>query len=134
MYNFKRNNQNTPASKFQQCNLVYEYKCKKDGCEHLPNRSYIGLTTTTLSRRLTMHLGNGGPKKHCQQDHATALTREMLEDNTEIIRRERDTNRLHISEAILIQQKGPTINRQITGQARTLKLFSLPILIPNQPT
>ena len=55
----------------------------------------------------------------------------MLEEQTEIIRKEQDTNRLHIYEAILIQSKAPTINNQATGQARTLKLFSLPLITPN---
>ena len=126
-----RNNQNTPPSKLQQSNLIYKYKCNLDECEHLPESLYIGLTTTTLSRRLTMHLGNGGPKRHSNENHRTNLTRTMLEEQTEIIRKEQDTNRLHIYEAILIQSKALTINNQATGQARTLKLFSLPLITPN---
>ena len=78
-----------------------------------------------------MHLGSGGPKKHSHENHRTTLTRTMLEDNTEILRREQDVNRLHIYEAILIQSKGPMINNQATGQARTLKLVSLPLIMPD---
>ena len=128
-----KNNQNTPPSKFQQCNLIYEYQCKLDGCEHLQNSSYIGLTSTTLSRRLTLHLGEGGPKKHSFEAHRTTLTRQMLEQSTSILKREQSFDRLHIIEAIMIQARNPAINKQITGRTRTLKLFSLPIISPAQP-
>ena len=124
-----KNNQNKPPSKLQKCNVIYEYKCNIDGCEHRPNCSYIGYTTTTLSRRLTMHLGSGGPKTHCHDDHnQLTLTRAMLEENTEILRHEQNDQRLRILESLIIQAKNPTINRQSTGQLRTLKLFSLPIV------
>ena len=126
-----KNNHNSPPSKFQECNLVYEYKCKLDGCEHLQNNSYIGHTVTTLSRRLTMHLQTGGPKNHCRDSHSTQLTRSMLEEGTSILRREQDENRLRIMEALLIQKENPTINRQTTGQDRTLKLYSLPLILPD---
>ena len=45
----------------------------------------VGLTTTTLSRRLTMHLSNGGPKQHTQNSHNINLTRESQVNNTKII-------------------------------------------------
>ena len=54
---FMRNNSAKPTPTFQQTNLVYEYKCLLGDCEH-QNSSYIGLTTNTLSRRLTLHLSN----------------------------------------------------------------------------
>ena len=57
----------------------------------------------------------------------------MLDENTEIVRCEQDRNRLEIMEAILIQSKKPTINRQVTGQIRTLKLYSLPLITPTTP-
>ena len=78
-----RNNEAPAQPLLQQTNLIYEYKCTQGDCEHLPNASYVGLTTTTLSRRLTMHLQNGGPKKHCAEaPNHVPLTRDMLVDNT----------------------------------------------------
>ena len=47
------------------------------------NNIYIGLTTTTLSRRLTMHLASGGPKQHALENHNLTLTRDDLVNNTE---------------------------------------------------
>ena len=126
-----KNNHNSPPRKFQECNVIYEYQCKIDECEHLSNSSYIGHTVTTLSRRLTMHLSNGGPKNHCKDPHKLQITRSMLEEGTNILRREQDKDRLRIMEALLIQKLNPAINRQATGQDRMLKLYSLPLLRSN---
>ena len=123
-----KNNQAPPTPELQQTNLVYEYQCKLGDCEHLTQNSYVGLTTTSLSRRITMHLRSGAPKSHTGSHHRDTLTREMMDNNTKIIRRENDKSRLHIYEALLIQQKNPLINKQDTGYTRTLKLFG-----PSQP-
>ena len=70
-----------------------------------------------------MHLSNsGGPKIHAKDTHNHILTRQEIVNNTEIIYRNTDWNRLQIMEALLILQKNPQINRQITGMHRTLKL------------
>ena len=120
-----RNNQAPPSPALQQTNLIYEYKCTKDDCEHLPEVSYVGLTTTTLSRRITMHLGSGAPKSHTETSHQhSSLTRDIMVENTKIIRKENDIRRLQIYEALIIKQKCPTINNQDTGISRTLKLFN----------
>ena len=119
-----RNNNSPPIPPLQQTDLIYEFTCKKDECEHLPNNSYVGMTTTTLSRRLTMHLNSGGPKTHLNTTHNENLTRINLENDTKIIRKEPDHNRLKILEALIIQEKRPVINQQITGSCRTLLLHS----------
>ena len=120
-----RNNQAPPFPLLQQTNLIYEYKCIQDECEHLPEVSYVGLTTTTLSRRITMHLGSGAPKSHTESSHPQiSLSRSAMVENTKIIRKENDTRRLQLYEALIIQQKNPSINNQDTGISRTLKLFS----------
>ena len=117
-----RNNNSPPIPPLQQTDLIYEFTCKKDECEHLPNNSYVGMTTTTLSRRLTMHLNSGGPKTHLNTTHNENLTRINLENGTKILRKEPDHNRLKILEALIIQEKRPVINQQITGSCRTLLL------------
>ena len=70
-----------------------------------------------------MHLQSGAPKSHTGSRHRDTLTREMMDDNTRIVRRENDKSRLHIYEALIIQQENPIINKQDTGYQRTLKLF-----------
>ena len=120
----------------QKTNLIYEYECYIGECEHQLN-SYIGSTVTTLSRRLTMHLSNGAPKKHTQQKHQQALNRETIVKNTKIIRNENDANRLHILESLYMQKYRPNLKLQCTGKARTLKLYhngqhSLNVLSPGR--
>ena len=120
-----RNNQAPAFPLLQQTNLIYEYKCVQDECEHLPEVSYVGLTTTTLSRRITMHLGSGAPKSHTECSHPQlSLSRNAMVENTKIIRKENDMRRLQIYEALIIQEKCPKINNQDTGSSRTLKLFN----------
>ena len=76
-----KNNQFPLTTTLKQTNFIYEYKCNKGDCELL-NSSYIGMTTTTLSRRLTMHLSQGGPKNHAHTIHNSKLTRDDLVQNT----------------------------------------------------
>ena len=117
-----RNNQSPEPTTLKRTNLIYEYKCTLGDCELLP-LSYIGLTTATLSRRLTMHLAVGAIKTHIYEKHKSSTTRAMLVNNTKIIHKETNHNRLSIYEALLIQKHKAVINQQNTGTARTLKLF-----------
>ena len=101
---------------------MYEYNCNDGECEHL-HKSYVGMTSTSLTRRLTMHLQNGSIKNHSYDDHDIRLTRTMLDSRTKILRLESDFRRLMIYEALIIAEKRPALNNQMTGTCRTLKLF-----------
>ena len=92
-------------------------------CELLPDAKYIGQTVTTLSRRLTMHLQAGAPLVHTKNELNVKLTRDMLVNNTEILHRINEFDRLLIVEALLIHKDKPKLNRQQTGMIRTLNLF-----------
>ena len=85
---------------------------------------YIGVTTTSVSRRLTMHSQNGGILKHFQQDHHCKPTRQQLTENTTILTHDNNKNKLMIKEALLILQHNPSINRQFDNFTNTLKLYS----------
>ena len=98
--------------------ITFEPRAVYD-CAH-QNNTYIGLTTTTLSRRLTMHLASGGPKQHAQDNHNIILTREDLVNNTNILFNKFNHNKLSIMEALLIRNLYPTIINQSTGINRTL--------------
>ena len=52
-------------------------------------------------------------------------------NNTSILRKQNDINRLLINEVILIKLGKPEINRQDTGISRTLKLFSENVIPQN---
>ena len=105
-------------------NVIYNFDCSFEDCRLQPYVNYIGYTTTTLSRRLTMHLASGAIKSHFAGCHSRQLTRNDLTENTTIMRRDRDINRLQIAGALLILASTPIINRQDTGSIRILKLFS----------
>ena len=95
----------------QKSHVVYRFTCKQGNCEVLPS-TYIGMTTTKLSRRLTMHLAAGAPKKHLKEEHSIAITRKTLEENIEIIDRCLDGRRLSILEALHIKENNPKLNIQ----------------------
>ena len=81
------------------------------------------MTTTTVSRRLTMHLASGGPKQHALANHNMALTREDVVNYTKILFTEFNHNKLSITEALLIQKMQPYISNQSPGTNR-IELFT----------
>ena len=108
-----------------QKNVIYKFKCPKDECirQQLVNNVYIGYTTCTLSRRLSMHLQNGAIKVHYENTHNEKIDRDTIVQCTKIEHRENDTIRLEIREALLILNEKPDINKQDTGKKRILSLF-----------
>lgn len=116
-----KNNLRPETEALKQTNVVYQFQCKHEDCEPR-NISYIGLTTTTLSRRLTMHLQSGAIKNHYTNKHRQQLTRTNLVENTKIIKKAQDYQHLQILEALLIKKNRPHLNLQSTGLARTLHL------------
>ena len=54
-----RNNSSPSIGVFQKTNVIYKFKCPLGDCfSDNNNNIYIGLTSTTRSRRLTMHLSD----------------------------------------------------------------------------
>ena len=116
------NNVTRDTSDLKATNVVYEFQCPIGDCARRNNNSYIGHTTTTLSRRITMHLQNGAPERHLRQNHGTFLTRSMMVNNTSIIARCHNKKRLSVLEAIYIRDRDPAINRQMDMRG-TLSLY-----------
>ena len=107
-----------------QANVIYKFRCPHDECIRQPvNNIYIGYTTCTLSRRLSLHLQNGAIKMHSTSIHNEKMSRKTIVDNTKVKYREQDQLRLEVLEAILILFEKPEINRQDTGKHRKLLLF-----------
>ena len=107
-----------------QANIIYEFRCPNDECiRQKLNNVYIGYTTCTLSRRLSLHLQNGAIKEHSINTHGNKMDRNTIVENTKVRYREQDQNRLEILEAILILFDKPELNRQDTGIKRKLSLF-----------
>ena len=93
----------------QEDHVIYEHTCTIEGCGP---QSYIGMTRTTLSRRLTCHLQDGAIKNHYRTKHRSNVTRQKLEEGTRILDKERDPQRLLYLEAIYITNSSSCINIQ----------------------
>ena len=117
-----KNNINKDDNKLKKTNVVYKYTCPHEDCRLHP-QEYISLTTTTLSRRLTMHLREGAPQHHTSQTHHKKITREDLTSNTTIMKSTNCRRRLPVIEALLIRREKPALNKQLISCV-TLELFS----------
>ena len=53
-----RNNSSPSIGVLQKTNVIYKFKCPLGDCISDNYNIYVGLTSTTLSRRLTMHLSD----------------------------------------------------------------------------
>ena len=106
-----QNNASQKTTTLKRTNVVYNFQCTTGDCA-TREVHYIGHTTTSLSRRLTMHLQDGAPKKHFQDHHNTRLTRNILVTNTTILAHCHDRRRLATLETVYIRNTRPTINIQ----------------------
>ena len=118
---FMKNNMSANPDPLQRTCVVYKFTCPHDDCRRHP-KHYIGATTTTLSRRITMHRNAGGPHDHMEQDHGHSLTRQDLTNNISIIKSSTSHRRLWIYEALLTAKALPYINKQVKSW-RTTELF-----------
>ena len=120
-----KNNLGKKVRELARTNVIYDIDCQKGDCEHLPkrNRSYSGLTTCTMSRRLTFHLQDGAVQRHHLAVHKEKVTRKEIEVCTKIRYQENDTNRLEVLESLIIHFEDPEVNKQDTGKQRVLKLY-----------
>ena len=123
-----KNNLAKDHSLLKKTNVVYQYTCPEEGCK-LPTVSYIGVTTTSVSRRLTMHARDGSILKHMAQAHNKTPTRQDLVDNTRILKQCNNHKKLHILEKVYISQHAPIINIQ-TDTVSTLQLQKEPARRP----
>ena len=128
-----RNNPSQPPTKLQQTNVIYEFSCNQCVIQHSKAVHYVGMTQTTLSRRLTMHLGKGSIKDHYMENHQIVIDRKTIEENTRIIEKANNKQTLAIKEAIIIQTNNPLINKQFDKFDNILKLHhsKTPLLASN---
>ena len=125
-----RNNITPKVRDLAKTHLIYDFQCKEGECAHLPHKQtrYSGLTTCTLSRRLSLHLQSGAIKEHFREKHNRNITREEIVNYTKARYYERDVRRLEILESLIIRFEDPDSNRQDTGKRRKLHLFGSTVL------
>ena len=105
-----------------QTNVVYKYSVNMKG--GTPSTlDYIGMITTTFSRRLTMHLQDGAIKQF-SNEHNLPLNRDIIEKNTVILMHCSNKKQLEIAEALFILQKKTQINIQCKRMGGVLKLYA----------
>ena len=126
-----KNNLSTDNSPLKANDVVYQFKCPFGDCARRSNATYIGHTTTSLSRRITMHLQDGAPKRHVEKDHKAHLTRAVVVENTTILAKCSKRWKLKVLEAVYIRDRDPVINRQ-SEMRGTLQLCDGQKLAPRQ--
>ena len=120
-----KNNMSPKLRDLARTHLIYDFTCKTGDCMHLPQQQvrYSGLTTCTLSRRMSFHLQKGVICTHYESCHGRNITCEEIVAMTTARYYERDIRRLEILEALIIRCEDPEINKQDTGKCRVLKLY-----------
>ena len=114
-----KNNLTTEYSPLNQTNVVYQFTCPYP---HRKADCYIGMTQTTLLRRMNAHAHNGSIFEHFMNEHSIKPTKVKLTENTTVIARADNRFQLAIKEALLILQNAPSINKQFDNFTNILKL------------
>ena len=94
-----RNNSSPSIGVLQKTNIIYQFKCPLGDCISDNNIIYVGLTSTTLSRRLTMHLSDTSSIVQHLKQHSCPTTelRKILNDNKTVL--EHQNNKLKITDS-----------------------------------
>ena len=108
-----RNKSSPSIGVLQKNNVIYKFKCPLGDCISDNNNIYVGLTSTTLSRRFTMHLSDTSSIAQHLKKHSCPTTqlRKILTDNTTILEHQNNKQKLQILEALHIRNMQPTLNR-----------------------
>ena len=107
-----RNNSTPSIGVLQKNNVISQFKCPLGDCISDNDNIYVGLTSTTLSRRLTMHLSDTSSIAQPLKHHSCPTTqlRKILIDNT-ILEQQNNKQKLQILEVLHIKNMQPTRNR-----------------------
>ena len=93
-----RNNSSPSIGVMQKTNVIYKFKCPLGDCISDNNNIYVGLTSTTLLRRLTMHLSDTSSIAEHLKKHSCPTTqlRKILTNNTTILEHQNNKQKLQI--------------------------------------
>ena len=114
-----KNNLSMEFSPLRQTNVVYKFTCPHP---HSKAEFYVGMTQTTVFRRLTAHTQNGSIYEHFMNVHNVKPTFKELSENTEILAKAQNRYELSIKEALIILQSLPSLNRQTDNFTNVLKI------------
>ena len=120
------NNTSSSTKLLHKTNIVYMFKFSLGHCILKENSAYVGLTNTTFSKRLTMHLNDSSSIALHLKTHSIPKSKfqKILVENTTIITQKIDKLWLQILEALHIKTKKPKINRiNFENSDNVLKCF-----------
>ena len=109
-----RNNSSPLIGVLQKKNpVIYQFKCPLGDCISDNNNIYVGLTSTTLSQRLTMHLSDTSSIAQHLKKHSCPTTElwKILTDNATILEHQNNKQKLQIFKALHIRNMQPTLSR-----------------------
>ena len=92
-----KNNSAPPLPTAKRTGVVYKFSCPYP---HREAEDYIGLTTTTINRRMTMHAQTGSIRKHFVDCHNVIPNRAQILDNIEIICLAENKQKLYIKKKL----------------------------------
>ena len=106
-------------------NVIYKLTCPISNAYNKCQQEYIGITTTTLKRRITSHKYNGSIKQHLMDHHSLKIDQEKVENNVKIIDKASNRKQLYIREALLLNSIKPAINIQYKNFSSILRLHCI---------
>ena len=101
-----KNSPPAPTDPLKRHGVVYQILCPSNGCRH----SYVGMSSTRLSKRISVHLQEGAVYQHHLREHGGLMQRQELINNVKVIDNDTDRQRLRYKEALYILQLKPTLN------------------------
>ena len=118
-----KNNSSPSMGVLQKNNVIYQFKCPFGDCISEKNNIYVGLTSTTLSERLTMLLSDTSSIAQHLKNHSCPTTElwKILTESTTILKQQNNKQRLQILEALHI--KNPNLTELILKPG--LMLFNI---------
>ena len=107
------NNSSPSIGVLQKTNVIYKFRCPLGDCISDNNNIYVGLISTTLWRRLTMHLSDTSSIAQHLKKHSCPTTqqRKILTNNTTILEHQNNKQKLQILEALQIRNLQPALSR-----------------------
>ena len=101
-----KNSPPAPRDPLKRHGVVYHIICPWNGCHH----SYVGMSSTRLSKRISVHLQEGAVYQHYLREHGGRMQRQELINNVKVIDSDSARQRLRYKEALHILQLKPTLN------------------------
>ena len=96
----------------QKTNVKYQFECSLGDCISENNNICIGLTSTILLRRLTMHLSDTSSIAQHLKKYSCPTTefRKIITENTTILEQQNNKQKLQILQALHVRNVQPKLN------------------------